>query len=541
MRPPAPRNFGFKLSISLLITAALAIPAAVVGVRVANRHALLDTLTDPAPQVRERGLNYLIRESSSDPSLIGDAAELLDHIPDAGVIELRNALEIAGTLDHPAFLPALLDQLDRLSPETFIEITRTLPVDEPATRGRVIAAALARLAEASEHPERRHFLIGLLSRNGGWSSPPVPIEIYVEHIVRGLNSTQPTLRVLVARQLGELPITQPKIPLPLIEPPLRALLKDDDAGVRRVALFVAAGFVPSHPACLEIIERQRNDPDPRVAEIAESMVEIWHGRYAMAAAATSDLSESADGWAGVLADLETQDMASADVAFDPAMPHLVRVAATFASRHAEPDWLHDTLRLNNRSAVRDLACVTLTQRFATGEIEPLILELLAEHDPDGRASAAILSGLTGVAGDAVHDAADRERNAATRHIMRVGLWMQGRLPELGGRVSTLLGREGLPDSTLLLALLHGGQKRTALDYIFELQDSGSADAPLELLRDQRWQRVLEVYLPGDAPPLSLGNDPAWNAERLKDFRAWFALHRHTLDIKTGPGQQPVTP
>lgn len=521
-----------KLGVSLLITLALVVPLAMVGVRVAMRHAKLDTLGSTDPAIRERGLNWLIRETPDDPTLIGDVADLLDQLPDQSVVEVRNALGHAGTADHPAFREALLDQLDRVSVEALRGIAWTLPVDDPEVRGRVIAATLPRLDDMDRTSEQHESVVALLDHFRGWSSPPVPVGHYVAWIIRGLDAERSALRVRVAQQLGDLPITRPDVPVSLVEPPLLALLGDSESEVRHAALVALAGYVPQHPALLSAIERQRDDPAPGapgVAAFAARLIEVWHGRHVAADAARngdpSNGTNAGDDWSHVLIDLEARGVASVDLAFDPAMPHLVRVMATRAARDARPAWLLDTLRLNGRPAVRDLACVVAAERFAPAELLPLIRQLLADHDPDGRVSAAVISGLTGVGTSELRAAAERETDAATRHLLRVGLWMQQALPALDGRVAAMLGRTGLPDSTLMLALLRRGDRRAALDHLLARDDAGL----IVLLRNNRWAHVLTAFLPPDAPRPLPGADPAVFVEQLADLRAWHALHRHRTD------------
>lgn len=520
-------GFYAKLVISLLVTMAIVVPLAVVGVRVAIRHAKLDTLTHPVHDTaqREKILNWLIRETPDDPTLVEDVADLLEHMPEEALVQVRNTLDHAGTADHPDFRAALLNQLDRLSTDTLIEVGWTLPSDAPPVQKRIIAAALPHL-DRTLTDGQRDSLIALLDHFRGWSSPPVPVEHYVAWIVRGLDAELPLLRIRAAQQLGDLPLTQPEVSIALIEPPLRSLLQDTDLAVRHAALLAVAGYVPREPDLLSLIESRQNDPDPRIAALASRLIDTWHGRDVAADALTHQTSTSellaARDWSSLLIDLETRDAGSVDVSFDPAMPHLVRVMATHAARDPQPAWLLDTFRLNDRPAVRDLACVVATRRFTPADLLPLTQQLLTDHDPDGRVSAAMLSGLTGVGTTDLRAASESEANPTTKKMMRVGLWMQGALPELDGRVAAMLGRSGLPETTLLFALLKHGDRRAALD---DLLARDNASLTL-LLRNQRWAHVLNAHLPSDTPRLSPRVDAALFAEQLEDLRAWHALYRH---------------
>ena len=109
--------------------------------------------------------------------------------------------------------------------------------------------------------------------------------------------------------------------------------------------------------------------------------------------------------------------------------------------------------------------------------------------------------------------------------------MQGQRPELDGQLEPLLGAGVVPDSTLLLAMLHGGQSRAALDHLLAL-GTDQPDDPwealqqtLSLLTTERWSIVLTTYLPDRAPAQALHADTATVAAWIADLRAWHALYR----------------
>ena len=100
-------------------------------------------------------------------------------------------------------------------------------------------------------------------------------------------------------------------------------------------------------------------------------------------------------WKAVLAAMEGAEPGSVDLSVPEAMPHVARPAALRAARNPDPAWLLDTLRLDGRPDARDVAVVAAAEVLPPEAMDLLIETLLKDPDPEGRASAAMLVGLTG--------------------------------------------------------------------------------------------------------------------------------------------------
>ncbi len=544
MRRPAP-GYGFKLAASLAVAAVIVVPLAAVGTSVARRHLTLNRLASPDPVLRERALNVLIREAAHDPRWLDGVVQRLELMPGDAILPLVNAVELAQVQDTQAFHAALADQYPRLTDAVFLSVTSGVdPTDEAQTRA-VIAEAIVRLRAAVDAAGREPW-IALLDRCRAWKTPPVPLEVYADWLARGVEAELPALRVHTAHRLGDLPIHQPDMDGRLVADPLRRLLSDPDAAVRAAALQAIAGYALRHPDYLNDIEQATADPDPGINAWAKRLMRIAtqdrasiHPMPAGHAVTPPLPLDATRDWLALLLYLDAQPSASVDITLDDTMPHHVRIAATRAAREAQPQWLLDTMRVNDRSALRDVAALTLAWRFMPDELEPFILDLLQDHDPQARLSGAVLSGLTGRAADAVEAALPRERKEAAKIVMQAALWMQGQRPELDGQIEAILGHGyDSPDSTLLLAMLHAGERRAVLDRVLSFGNSYSmsptasdtpADVPIVFsrgpLRTERWSRVLNHYLPPTAPRLPLDGDDEAFAERLADLKAWHTLHR----------------
>ena len=241
-------------------------------------------------------------------------------------------------------------------------------------------------------------------------------------------------------------------------------------------------------------------------------------------------------WKAVLAALEGAEPGSVDLSVPDAMPHVVRPAALRAARDPDPAWLLDTLRLDDRPAARDVAVVTAAEVLPPEGLDLLIETLLKDPDPEGRMSAAMLVGLTGRQIELLEKWRQREQRQAVRLMMGVGLWMTGREPGLGEQLASMLGRAGLPETTLMLAMLNGpasagvgaddGPGTARLAAVLDRLNAMPEDQRLDLLGTRRWWRVLAPHLPDDAPRLSLWADGTLARDQLADLRVWSWLHRY---------------
>ncbi|MEM9418345.1 MAG: hypothetical protein AAGA25_04715 [Planctomycetota bacterium] len=537
MRRLLPPRYWIHLGLSLLIASALVVPMVLAGVEARKRQTVLHGLDSRNPDVRERALNTLIRKAPDDIKLRTRVASHLPELPSATVFEVYRAVSYAEAAETPELRHAWLRELGRLDLSHLIAIGHQLPVDGVAERQAVVKAALPHLdtVDSGEDYDR---LIALLDAYRGWACPPVPVHHYVQWLDRWVTSEDAEIRRAAAIQLGDLPKGHGAIHPAHVHDRLRSLLKDPEPQVREMALVATAGLVPHHPSTyLPDIESSLQDSMPSIANFARRLLAVW-------ARSLSDVHDepavpiqleplSIGDWnkPELLLALEAAASASMELAFDPAMPHLVRIAATRASRDANPEWLLDTLRLNDRSAVRDLACVVLADRFTDEEIRIMTAQLLNDHDPDARASGAILTGLTGQGLDVLNEAEQQETRATTEYLMRLGQWMQNQRPELDAKVQGMLRRKAIPESTVMLAMLHRGQRQDVMDHLlsfgspladFEADDHTS----LYWVWQERWHQILHRYLPEDAPLPRSDAKPDEVVEHFADLRAWHALFRH---------------
>ncbi len=235
-------------------------------------------------------------------------------------------------------------------------------------------------------------------------------------------------------------------------------------------------------------------------------------------------------WKAVLAALEGAAPGSLELTVPDGMPHVVRPAALRAAREPDPAWLLDTLRLNDRPAARDVACVAAAETLGDEKLDTLIETLLVDPDPEGRISAAVLVGLTGRRIDLLQKWSGREQRQAVAVMMRVGLWMAGEDEAFGDTLPSMLGRAGLPDTTLMLAMLNGpppgSERADRLAAVLERLNAMPVDGRLDLLGTRRWWAVLAPHLPASAPALSLWADGTLAREQLALLEAWSWLHRY---------------
>ncbi|WP_390675705.1 hypothetical protein [Algisphaera agarilytica] len=509
------------------------------GVEARKRHIVLHGLDSQDLAFRERALNTIIREASSDPKLRTRVAGHLPELSSEAVLQVYQAMVLAGATEAPELRHAWLGQLDRLEFPHLIAIGHQLPGDGLAERKAVVKAALPHLdtVDSSEDYDR---LVSLLDAHRAWSCPPVPVHHYVKWLDRWVTSQDAAIRRAAAFQLGNLPRGHGSIEPVYLHDRLVSLLDDPEPRVREAALLAIAGLVPRHPSIyLPDIENAQQDPAPQIASLASRLLAVWERSTTQPYEASVRPAPPENFFSGswddtdTLIAFESAAPASLDVKLDPAMPHLVRIAATRVSRDAEPQWLVDTLRLNDRSAVRDLACVVLANRFSREELSGLIDRLLKDHDPDARGSGAILVGLTGQGLELLQSAEQQETLVTTEYLMRLAQWMQNQRPELDTQLLGMLGRKGIPESTVMLAMLHRGLSHDVLDHLLSfgsplaLETSAHGNpSPLQWVWHDRWHQVLRRYLPAEAPLPPPDADPDEVAEHFKDLLAWHALSRH---------------
>lgn len=198
-------------------------------------------------------------------------------------------------------------------------------------------------------------------------------------------------------------------------------------------------------------------------------------------------------------------------------PDVLRLLAISATRDPRPEDLYKLLT-SEVPAIRDHACVIAADRFTPEQNSALIREGFKDFDDKGKISAAMLAGLTGLETELLRKKMIDEDIWAVQQMMRLGLWMQGRLPEVESSLVGLLSRPDMPRTTVLLAMLHARHPK-ALDYL--LNPRGEPWPGLaELLTYQAWWPVLKRYLPEDAPPLWPWADRALVQFQIDTLRDW---------------------
>ena len=207
---------------------------------------------------------------------------------------------------------------------------------------------------------------------------------------------------------------------------------------------------------------------------------------------------------------------------------LIRLAAAAVVSNPDPrDWYR--LFAANRAEMRDLACVVAAQRCSDAQIEKLVASLMGDYDDTAKMSGAVLAGLTGSQSKLLERKWKGEDVWIVKRIQELGLWMQGRRPCVAA--TTLLVREDVPRSTVLLAMLHA-DRTAALDYLLNPRGDLRLDL-VELLHHYRWWHVLRRYLPPGAPPFWLWADPGLQAFQVEVLRNWYLVNRAGLSERGG--------
>lgn len=178
--------------------------------------------------------------------------------------------------------------------------------------------------------------------------------------------------------------------------------------------------------------------------------------------------------------------------------------------------------------LRDAGCVLAVHDLPPESLPGLIRDMLQDPRPEAKQSGAILSGLTGEAADLLRSTLESQSDWAQSRVLWLGLWMQGD-PEADDVIdpAALLAQGDVPRSTILLAMLH---RHDPLAYDVLLNPQGEAPGDLgTLLDDYGWWRVLNQYLPADAPRWRPTETPALQLHQIDLLRDWYLLNRRRLE------------
>ena len=177
-------------------------------------------------------------------------------------------------------------------------------------------------------------------------------------------------------------------------------------------------------------------------------------------------------------------------------------------------------------AVRDVGCVLAVRDLDANEVSQLIKAMLADKNDQVRTTGAILAGISGQHLDLLTEKLKEQTDWVVASTMKLGLWMNADASATDLQPEVLLAQGDVPRTTIILAMLHRDILR-ALDVL--LNPRGEAPQDLaRLLEDYGWWRVLDYYLPEDAPCWQSTNDPAMQQQQVDLLCDWYLLNRFSL-------------
>jgi len=476
------------LIVSLFLTTTAVVPLAYWLIPHVLRWHLLSKLTDADLAERELGLNYVVRRAADRPRVLQGAVRALDVGDEQNFLQIANALQRSGQWRYPA-----------VGADPWLRWIDVLGRDSDAESRIAACQHVAQLADLADDPRPAAML-------GRWLSD---------------DSDEVRYNALIAA--AEL------VALAKNRWPYESLIVATADDARPVIAGEAWLFI----GLLELDADLPADWQTRPPYLAQAIA--WaNGLFKpqpplVPADSTQPLQQ-----------LEAMPIGQQRVAIRADMTDTLRLAAVAVTSDPQPK---DLLRVFNSPLpfVRDRACVVAAERFSREQNEALIGSLLSDYSDDAKCSGAILAGLTGLGGELLDRKMQDEDIWSVQQIHKLGLWMQGRLPQMQRQVALLLTRDDLPTTTILLAMLHK-DRTAALDYILsprtdEPQFSTEAlnlpedegDQPVALIKlliHYRWWHVLKRYLPDDAPPLWLWADDQLQQFQLDILRDWYLVNRH---------------
>lgn len=516
---------------------AVAVPLAQVAYAQWRKNAIVKRLDSADLLQRQWALNAVVREAGTDSRLFIHVVGRLPGLPGDAAIQTANALDRAGRGEDERMHEGLVRSAADADNADFDGIFAWLAARQSSHVEQMVNSGLKRYAIADA--ARRDELFALIDGAGYWSTPQVPFDIWLGHLLQQVETPDLLVRLNLLRQLAEIPAQQADFVPQSLAQVLSRLGDDPEPAVRFRTAYLLANLLPLAPEYLDGLHRLADDSDARVSGLAQRLVEAWSA-YKQPRERPADTSSPAAGltqllpippdadeayWKQLLQQLEATPTGSMDLPdFDPSVPYRLRPEMIRVALAPRPDLLRD-LFTQPDAALRDWASVVAVMRFDTATLEALIRELVQDYDPEARISASVLAGLSGVHTDWLNRLRQRDSRFAVQRMAQVGLWMQQGDPVAMAKITSLLGRSGLPQSTLWLALLQGGSTEKVFEDLFGA-DGLSNKELAELLGRQRWGRVLERYLPPTAPPLDWWADRSTFAEQLEAMRAWWAVHRY---------------
>jgi hypothetical protein len=575
------------MAVTFMIAITLLVPAAYLVAPVVHRQQTIRGLTSQDLDRRERSLNQLMRLGAHDAALLRGAVEALGHADRENFLQIASAMEVAGLwgrrhvpddawlrwlemlatqgstearlfaaqrlgdLTHRASDPTIRRLLTELIGDTEPDVRYNALVNAAALSGADGRASLAPLIVAAtgdaEPRVARHawILLGVLRHDPlpplDWkrSSPQVVEAMLWAHAQVHPEDAGPLLAALTSVDA---------------DPDVRAAavyaLHFSTAPQAQAGLLAAAAILPSaiNQANQRLVWRailSLPRPDLTRGELGrlEEVIAApaWDEGDNPLVEPIALASVYRMGIAGVrrpTADPDTYDLllklATVEGQQPPYMhwpltgfkPPLLRVQTVAVSTAPHIGDLRPAF-LSPIAPIRDLACLVAADKFNEQTLEGMIADLIGDYSDEAKMSAAILSGITGLRADLIRRRMVNEHLWSAQQVQRLGLWMQGAHPELDGRVQDLLLRDEVPTTTVLLAMLHRGERVAALDYLLNPRGEPRLDL-VELFDQARWWHVLRRYLPADAPPFWPWADPQLEAFQVDVIRDWYLVRRASM-------------
>ncbi len=342
-------------------------------------------------------------------------------------------------------------------------------------------------------------IVAALQAGGCWSRDQIPDDPWLRWIALLASVPDTEAGSLAAQRLADLndlvgdPRVDPRI-APRVIGLLEGLLQRDEPDVRYNALCAVAELAMStadRSPYERMIAGRTSDPEPLIVRHA------WLFSYYL------------------------------DMPLDNAPVWLSD--ATQSSQLPNNDDAHFTLKqicallLSPQAPLRDVGCVLAVRDLEAGALDSLVADLLRDMNDQAKMSGPILAGLTGLHLDLLHRRQRFENDWEIGKVILLGQQMCGE-GMVGDAPPATMAYSDAPRSTVILAMLHrmgpGG-----LEVLLNPRGEPPADLP-ELMEDYGWWRVLNQYLPADAPRWHPGADATQQRLQTDMLRDWYLVHRH---------------
>lgn len=193
----------------------------------------------------------------------------------------------------------------------------------------------------------------------------------------------------------------------------------------------------------------------------------------------------------------------------------------------------DALLRSPLAPLRDVGCVLAVRDLEAKVLDGLIEALLNDEDYEAVWSGAMLCGMTGKQTDALTQRLNGETDWMTDRMLRLGFWMRSEGTGAGYDPELLLAHADVPRTTVMMAMM-GRWGLRGVEGLLNPRGEPAEDL-IELLEDYGWWRVLNYYLPDDAPRWRPDGHDASGADQTRlqvdMLRDWYLVHRRRLAEK----------